>query len=186
MAETPQMAQTRRWWGPGAEALGPLGSPDATSIYAVRMSENNIDQKLSLSVPRSVGSLAPNQMKSVGQPFPGMPHSAGTGPIDRDRPGAVSENSEDEPDGPVDLSCLGGVKAAGEAAQPTGVDRAHLVDEYAGPGSIHFDLRPEDRRLRAAGSRGDDQRGKQDSVTLDRNCVPGAALLVPGGVLAGA
>src|SRR4249920_3438525 len=116
-----------------------------------------------------------------------MLHSVGTGPIDRDgAPRAVSENSEDEPDGPIDLSCLGGVKAAGEAAQPAGVDRAHLVDEYAGPGSVHFDLRPEDRRLRAGGSRGDDQRGEQDSVTLDRNCVPGAALLVPGGVLAGA
>lgn len=115
-----------------------------------------------------------------------MPHSVGAGPIDRDGyPGAVSENSEDEPDGPVDLSCLGGVKAAGEVAQSAGVDRAHLVDEYAGPGSVHLDLRPEDRRLRAGGSRGDDQRGEQDSVTLDRNCVPGAALLVPGGVLAG-
>jgi len=115
-----------------------------------------------------------------------MPHSAGTGAIDRDGPRAVSENSEDEPDGPVDLARLGGVKAAGEAAQPAGVDRAHLVNEYAGPGSVHFDLRPEDRRLRASGSRGNDQRGEQDSVTLDCNCVPGAALLVPGGVLAGA
>src|SRR5260370_13879013 len=99
-------------------------------------------------------------------------------------PRAVSENSEHEPDGPVDFSCLRGVKATGEVAQPAGVDRAHLVDEYAGPGSVQLDLRPEDRRLRAGGSRGDDQRGEQDSVTLDRNCVPGAALLMPGGVLA--
>ena len=98
----------------------------------------------------------------------------------------VSENSEHQSDGPVDLSCLHGVKATGEVAQPAGVDRAHLVDEYAGPGSVQLDLRPEDRRLRAGGSRGDDQLGEQDSVTLDRNCVPGAALLVPGGVLAGA
>jgi hypothetical protein len=29
---------------------------------------------------------------------------------------AVSENSEHEPDGPVDLSCLHGVKATGEVA----------------------------------------------------------------------
>jgi hypothetical protein len=97
-----------------------------------------------------------------------------------------SENSEHEPDGPVDISCLHGIKAAGEVAQSAGVDRAHLVDENAGPSSVQLDLRPEDRRLRAGGSRGDDQRGEQDSVTLDRNCVPGAALLVPGGVLAGA
>jgi hypothetical protein len=97
---------------------------------------------------------------------------------------AVSEDSEHEADGPVDLSCLHGVKATGEVAQPAGVDRAHLVDEYAGPGSVQLNLRPEDRRLRAGGSRGDDQRGEQDSVTLDRNCVPGATLLVPGGVLA--
>jgi hypothetical protein len=57
-----------------------------------------------------------------------MPHSVGTGPIDRDGdPGAVSENSEHEPDGPVDLSCLHGVKATGEVAQPAGVDRAHAA-----------------------------------------------------------
>ena len=109
-----------------------------------------------------------------------MPHSAGTGPADRDgHPGPFSENSEHEPDGPVDLSCLHGVKATGEVAQPAGVDRAHLVDEYAGPGSVQLDLRAEDRGLRAGGTRGDDQRGEQDSVTLDRNCVPGAALLMP-------
>ncbi len=114
-----------------------------------------------------------------------MSHSAGTGPIDRDgHARAVSENSEHEPDGPVDLSCLRCVKAAGEVAQSAGVDRAHLIDQYAGPGSVQLDFRPEDRRLRAGGSRGDDQRGKQDSVTLDRNCVPGGSLLVPAGVFA--
>jgi hypothetical protein len=151
------------------------------------MSENNIDQKLSLSVPRSCRlSGAESNEKALANPFQGCHIPPPPGRSTETGPRAVSENSEDEPDGPVDLSCLGGVKAAGEAAQQTGVDRAHLVDEYAGPGSIHFDLRPEDRRLRAGRSRGDDQRGEQDSVTLDRNCVPGAALLVPGGVLAGA
>ena len=76
------------------------------------------------------------------------------------------------------------VKAAREVAQPAGVDRAHLIDEHARPGSVHLDLWPEDRCLRAGGSRGDDQRGEQDPVTLDRDGVPRAALLMPGGVLA--
>ena len=56
----------------------------------------------------------------------------------RRAPWAVSENSEHEPDGPVDFSCLHGVKATGEVAQPAGVDRAHLVDEYAGPSSVQL------------------------------------------------
>jgi hypothetical protein len=96
---------------------------------------------------------------------------------------AVSQDAKYETDGPVDFSCLCGVKAAGEIAQPAGVDRAELIDEHAGPGSIHFDLGPEDRGLRAGGRRGDYQRGEQDPVALDCDCVPRAALLVPGGVL---
>jgi hypothetical protein len=98
----------------------------------------------------------------------------------------ISEDAEHEADGSVDLSCLYRVKAAGEVAQPAGVDGAHLIDEHAGPGSVHLDLWPEDRGLRARRSRRDDQRREQDPVTLDRDRVPGAALLMPGGVLVGA
>ena len=57
-------------------------------------------------------------------------------------PQAVSEDAEDEADGPVDLACLCGVEAAGEVAQPAGVDR---------------DPGPEDGSLRASGSGGDYQ-----------------------------
>jgi hypothetical protein len=98
----------------------------------------------------------------------------------------VSENAEHEPHGPIDFSCLCGVKAAGEVAQPAGIDCAHLIDEHASPGSVHLNLRPEDRGLRAGGSRGDYQRREQDPVALDRNCVSGPALLMPDGVLIGA
>ncbi len=46
---------------------------------------------------------------------------------------AVSQDAEYETDGPVDFSCLRGVKAAGEVAQPAGVNRAELIDEHTGP-----------------------------------------------------
>ena len=100
--------------------------------------------------------------------------------------GLVSQNAEYQPDGPVDLSCPCCVEAACEVTQSVGIDRAHLIDEHTSPCSVHLDLWPEDRGLRTGGSRGDDQRGKQNPVTLDRDCVPGAALLMPGGFLAGA
>ena len=95
-----------------------------------------------------------------------MPHSVGTGPIDRDGyPGPFQRTPSMSRTARSTLSCPHGVKAAGGVAQLTGVDRAHLVDEYAGPGPVQLDLRPEDRRLRAGGSRSDNQHGKQDSVT---------------------
>ena len=74
--------------------------------------------------------------------------------------------------------------AAGVLA--AGVDCAHLVNEHASSDSVHLDLWPEDRGLCAGGGRGNDQCGEQDPVALDRDRVPVAALLMPGGVLAGA
>ena len=70
-------------------------------------------------------------------------------------------------------------------ARSADVDRAHLIDEHVSPGSVQVDFRAEDRGLRGSGHRGDDKRGEQDPVALDRDRVPGAALLMPGGVLGG-
>jgi hypothetical protein len=97
-----------------------------------------------------------------------------------------SKDAEYQPDGAVYFSCLCGIQVAGEVPKPRSVDCAHLVDEHAGPDSVHFDLWSEDRGLRAGGSRRDDQRGEQYPVALDRDRVPRSALLTSGRVLVGA
>ena len=60
-----------------------------------------------------------------------------------------SEDAKHEPDGLFDLAYLCGIQTAGKVAEPRRIDCAHLIDEHAGARSVHHDLGPEDRRLRA-------------------------------------
>ena len=99
---------------------------------------------------------------------------------------AALQDAEYQPDGPVDLRGLDGVKAASEISQPGRVNGAHLIDEHAGPCSIPVDLGPEDSGLRARGGWGDDHCGQRDPIALDGHCISWAALLMPGGVFRGA
>jgi hypothetical protein len=106
--------------------------------------------------------------------------------------GRVIRRSGQEPgteyqlDGAVDFSGFRGVQTACEASEAAGVDSSHLVGQYEGPGAVHLDLRAEDRRPCADGCRCNDESGELDSVALDRDCVPRAALFVTCGVLPGA
>jgi hypothetical protein len=97
-----------------------------------------------------------------------------------------SQDAEYQADGPVDLSGLDSIEAAGEITEPGRVDGTHLVDEHAGPCSIHVDLGPKDSGLRADRGRGDDQRGQRNSIALDGHRIPWAALFMPGSVFRGA
>ena len=97
-----------------------------------------------------------------------------------------SQDAEYQADGPVDLCGLDGIKAAGEITEPGRVDGTHLIDEHAGPCSIHVDLGPEDSTLRAGRGRGDDQRGQRNRIALDGYRISWPALLMPGRVFRGA
>ena len=96
-----------------------------------------------------------------------------------------SQHAQHEPDSLVQLIEFVWSEAAGEVAQPRRVNGPHLIDQDAGGGAVHVDLKAEGCGLRTGRGGRYDQCGEADHVTLHRHGISRSTLLVAGAVLRG-